>query len=774
MKYVLKLKGREILDLLIEFSYLAVIFIVPLYFSIIFPTYNIFELSKLSVFKIFVWLLFFLTTIKLFFYPVKWPFSFSERKDYYRVFKKYLAVPLIFIIGLGITLFFSINPQQSFFGSYDRQAGYLSSLFYFFWFILVVFNILTINNRPSQKSSEDNLTKKIDRVVVVASLSGFIVAVYGILQILGIDFLSWPENPLLTKRTFSTFGQPNFLASWLLLVIPLSAYLIYKNKKVLLRFFYSLIFLAQIACLFFTSSRGGLVAFGLVGLIFIVYLIFFTNLKTSKKLLASLGLLVVAIAGIWGLNNLLPGRLNSLLDLKSGSLAARVNFYSAAADAITKKPIFGYGLENGGEVFINYYQQNWGVYGNVSSTTDKAHNLILDIVLASGFFGLIFYIILYYYFFRLAGDNIRHQKMGALSLALSLGGAAYLISLMFSFGIVVGEVYFWLYFALIVAINNPSFEMKIPEIEAPKKDGNFLKGLLFSLVVLSSGWGVYYEFKVLEADHYFNALYYTLAEEQYFTALLLSDYIDNTDANPVNQKYYNWFLSDKLSDFYPRIKELSSKKVVIEKLTALDQKLEAKGYMNILAKGKINSVLGNYPAAEKYFYAVANQTPYWPETYLELGNLLVKEGKIKEAILNYQLVENILPDINDSRLNAPHRQIVQTYRKKIFRKLGNIYFGEGNYIEAEKYYQLAYVNDYNDFTLFKDIADTYYLRGDFVKALEYNLRGLKRNPKDYNWYLGAAMIYKEMGDKQEAKNYFDSAFKLAPTNEVLLKLKPEY
>lgn len=758
----IKIEGREILDLLIEFSYLAAIFIVPIFFAALCQTYNIFELNKIFIFKLLVWLLFSLTAIKLIFYRVKWPL------------KKTWLVPAIFIIGLGITLFFSLNFKQSFFGSYDRQAGYLSALFYFFWFILVGFNLLTIDNRSSRKEAADSLEKKINRIIITAVISGFLVSLYGILQIFGLDFFKWPEDPLITRRTISTFGQPNFLASWLLLVIPLSIYLIYQNKKFLLKFFYSIIVLAQLGCLFFTSSRGGFIALGIAGILFIAYLIFFSKLKKQKKIVIGSGLFFLAVLGILGMNIFLPGRLGGLTNFKSGSLAARINFYQASAEAITKKPFFGYGLENSGEVFINYYQPDWGIYGDVSSTTDKAHNLVLDILLATGFFGLIFYIILYYYFFRLAIDNIRHKKMGSLSLALALGGAAYLLSLMFSFSIIGGEVYFWLYLAVLAAISVGKNNQEKIEPRSLKNNLGLIKGILIILILFISGWGAYYEFRVLIADYYFSKLYYTLPENQYFTVFVLNDHIIAQKTNPVNQEYYNRFLGDKLSDFYPSIKDLSSQRVVLDNLIAINQELSDNGYENILVKGKINTILENYTLAEKYFSALTDRTPYWPKTYLAWGNLFLAEGKIKEAIINYQLILRILPDVNDSRLNDGHRKIVKLYWKVISQKLGDIYFKEGNYAEAEKKYQLAYINDTDDFTLLKNIADTYYFRGDFTKALEYNLRGLKRNPSDYGWYLSAAVIYKNEGNVIEAKKYFKAALKLAPENETLLKLKADY
>ena len=774
MKIDSKFQFNRLLNLIIEFIYLVLIFIVPLYFSYLFPTYNIFELSKLVIFKTLVWLLLFLTVIKIVFYPPQKCFFF---------FKKYGLIPFIFIIGLGVTLFFSINQTQSIFGSYNRQAGYLSFLFYFLWFIIVTFNIFFTDNSINKKDPKNNFENKINRIILTAVFSSFLVSLYGILQILGIDFLRWPNEPLLTRRTLSTFGQPNFLASWLLLVIPLSVYFIFKYKQKLFKFFFSLILLAQLACLFFTSSRGGFVALVLTIFLFIVYLIFFVRLKSIQKIFISFGLLILMFFGLWGLNYFLPGRITSLFDMNSGSQAARVNFFQAAADAIIKKPFFGYGIENGGEVFIGYYQSDWGVFGDVSSTTDKAHNLILDLILTSGYWGLFCFSILYYFFFRLAYKNISQNKMRALSLALSLGGAAYLFSLMFSFPIVAGEVYFWLFLGLLAAINagqnKTEVEIGTNNIEKIKTKRKIfysitLKILLLGFFFTVVCWGIYYEFKVLVADYYFNQFYYALNRKEYFTAFTLSDYFAQEKTNPVNREYYYYFLGDKLSDFYPDVKELSVLKVAREKLLEADINLSPLNYENVYAKGKINSTLGNYALAEEYFYELIRRAPYWPATYVELGRLFTREKKISEALTNYQLALVSLPDLNDDRLNEFHKEIINLYRKVIFREMGDLYSSVKDYEKAERYYQLAYRADINDFTLLKKIADTYYLRGNLNEALKYNERGARRNPNDYNWAFSIATLYKEIGDKANAILFLEEAIKLAPEEKWLLNLRSEY
>jgi putative inorganic carbon (HCO3(-)) transporter len=769
----LKITGREVLDLLIEFTYLAVIFFIPLSFSFWFPTYNIFELNKIVLFKILIWFLLFLTVIKIIFY-FSVPVFLERKKIILSWLKKYYLIPFIFIIGLSFSLFFSTDVKQSFFGSYDRQQGLVSYFFYFLWFVLLSFNILTINNRLLKKDQADSLAKRINRIIKTIAAAGLIVSLYGILQILNIDFLTWPEPPFLTHRTFSSFGQPNFLASWLLLIIPLNFYLIVRETKSWGRIFYSFSALAALFCLLFTSSRGALVALVLVVFIFLIYLLWFTSLERFKKILIVILFFIILGGSLVSLELFLPGRLASFSDYQTGSLAARFNFYAAASDATLKKPLFGYGLENSDEVFIKYYEPNWGLYGAVNASADRAHNLLLDILITSGFWGLFFFALLYAYFFKLVLVNLRSAKNKSLALALALAAAGYLLSLLFSFAIVAGEAYFWLFLALLTGLNfshSDHFEVLFEKRRQTKKALKIGLGLIAGLIII---WQIRGDFKILIADQYFNKLFYALAQDEYFTVLVLDDYIRASKPNPVNQTFYNQFLGDKLSDFYFLSDELTVRAMMRERLKTIFNSLPETGYENLLVKGKISSLLGRGHDSEQYFARLNDYAPHWPKGYLEEARSLKTANKLGAAENAFRLAAINLPSLNDSRLADDKRELVLNYLYVINKNLGDIYFQDKNYDLAEKYYQLAYVDNPTDFTLLKNIADTYYLRGDLGKALEYTKRGAKRNPRDYNWFVALASLAKEKGEFVQASAYLDQALKLAPNNEELKKLWPEY
>jgi len=627
MKHESKLRSQKIIDLLIEFSYLAIIFLVPLYFSVSLPTYNIFELSKLFIFKILVYLMLFLTVLKVVFYRSDFFLGNKSFFGFYSDFKKYYLVPLIFIIGLGFTLFFSANPWQSFFGSYDRQAGYLSYLYYILWLFLLVFNLKTIDNHRDNDREKESLTTKLNHIFVAASFSGFLVSIYGILQILGIDFLAWPEDPLFTRRTFSTLGQPNFLASWLLLVIPLSVYLIYKNRKFLIKFFYGLVLFSELICLFFTASRGAMLALILVGIVFIIYLAVSSKIenKNKFKLFSVLFIFFILAVSIFSFNN--PGRLKSLLDINKGSMAARVDYYSAAVKAIGQKPFFGYGLDNGAQAFFPYYQSSWSISAKVGTITDRAHNLILDILINGGFFALVLFGLFYFHFFRLVIKNISNKKYRDQSLAIFLGSAAYIISLFFNFSLVATEIYFFMFFAVVLAIESKTEDEPglLGDEGGNLSQISFLSLLVAVAIFCSIGLGISYEFRVLKADYYFQALYYNIVNKQYFTSFTLFDYVNQEKTNSINQNYYDRVFADLMSNDYPGLDDILAKKLIEKKLADLNKKLPVHNYQDLLIKGKLETFFGSEIEAEKYFKQISLLNPDWPETYVRLGDLFSKK-----------------------------------------------------------------------------------------------------------------------------------------------------
>ena len=92
-------------------------------------------------------------------------------------------------------------------------------------------------------------------------ISTFILCIYGSIQsIFGLStYYLASDAKILVGRALGTFKQPNVLASYIVLVIPLCIHMIFVSKK-LKKLFYISVFFIYILCLYLTYSRWALIS----------------------------------------------------------------------------------------------------------------------------------------------------------------------------------------------------------------------------------------------------------------------------------------------------------------------------------------------------------------------------------------------------------------------------------------------------------------------------------------------------------------------------------
>ncbi|MDD4332802.1 MAG: O-antigen ligase family protein [Patescibacteria group bacterium] len=690
------------------------------------------------------------------------------------LFSRYFFILFLFIFSLAISTIFSINPSLSLFGAYKRYQGLETSLYYLLFFFIVLLH-LSIDNKEKNN--------RISRIILAVIFSSFIVSFYGLAQKFGYDFVYWSEPPLLTGRVTSTFGQPNFLASYLLLIIPLIFYLIFQSKKFLVRFSFIIILFFNLLCLIFTGSRGGYL--GMIGALFLSGVLYFYNCKSffvgkifkNKTLVVFFGLAIIfSLIFIFKFDNSFASRIKNGFDLKSGSVAARMYFWQASWDAIKEKPFFGYGLETQGEILVKYYQKDWAIYGTVNDYPDRAHNLILDILLTSGIAGLIIFLIILYVFFRRALNIFKaNGQCSLLSFFLLIAISGYLISLLFSFSVVVTNIYFWLYFAIIFTLQNDGVNKeKIEEDNSKIKKFSSLGKKKFKIIILSAVIilviiGIKKEFNLLVCDYYFKAIEDARQENDFIGAWKIYYLIEDKAIKP---NYYEYKFALLLSDWDEVMKNNFLNILPAKKLEEILSKIKYDNYADEYLRAKILSRLAQIDfkyadGANSSFLELISLSSQMPKSYHEYGDFLFKIEKFNEAANYYLKALELFPDLDSPYINFQHKNAVKNERSRIYRSLGDIYLNKKLFEDAENYYRLAYLDNPDTISLNKKIADTYYQKGDFDKAIWYNKHGQARNPKDYAWPYALAMLYKEKGDSEQAKEYAASALKLEPGNKEL-------
>ena len=179
---------------------------------------------------------------------------------------------ILSFLGLAIiSTLFSSNIKKSIFGEVSRYEGLLMLITY----ICIYFT--------SKKFFYYDKTKVFFNIIFYVSL------IIGILGILQRHISYWPLYPIFNKFIGSTFGNSNFFGSYISLILPgaMCTYILHNSKK---GFWLSvLMFFNMIS----SGTRSAWVAFALIGLIGIIYLIQQKNKIYFKRALILLIIFIV-------------------------------------------------------------------------------------------------------------------------------------------------------------------------------------------------------------------------------------------------------------------------------------------------------------------------------------------------------------------------------------------------------------------------------------------------------------------------------------------------
>lgn len=245
--------------------------------------------------------------------------------------------------------------------------------------------------------------------------SATIVALIGLYQyIVGIPIdAAWVDvenSPDVKARVYSVFANPNILAEYLIMIIPLSISLFWYTKKIHKKLIFAATSAILIVALILTLSRGGWIGFAFSALIFIILV--------EKRFLLSI--IPIGLAGVFFLPESIMNRILSIGNLTDSSNAYRITMWKITLDIIKDHPIAGVGLGHipFKETFESYIR-TMPIY--------HAHNTYLEIAAELGIPGLIAFLFLLFTVFKygvqsLISDENRYIKIMAAGVFSGLGG----------------------------------------------------------------------------------------------------------------------------------------------------------------------------------------------------------------------------------------------------------------------------------------------------------------------------------------------------------------
>lgn len=337
--------------------YGLLIFILPFVYSR--TTEQIFEINKfvflLAVGGIFCFLFAF----------VAWPRLFFNHAQRVAV-----VLAIAFFSILIISTIYAVSPLESFYGGHSHHQGLI---LFIVVFLLTFFAVLT---EPSPQ-------ELFWFFLFPLLASGTLEALIAVIQHFRPDFLF--ANLALNMyqgRSFGTFGQPNFLANFLLFPFFVAFHKLF-NAPMRQKIVYLPIIATILAGIVFADSRAGLFALGCG-----VFLFLLLRVRGWKQALATI-LIGILLAG--GLFVFLAPK----FDARAESTETRVLIWQNIKTIIQEShPLYGAGPESQEVILAKIPSQRLFDLVGFNNTLDRAHNELLDIFIQTGGIGLALYLLL--------------------------------------------------------------------------------------------------------------------------------------------------------------------------------------------------------------------------------------------------------------------------------------------------------------------------------------------------------------------------------------------
>src|SRR3989344_4206026 len=542
------------IDRAIFYLYCFLMFSVPLAFFT--KTSELFEFNKMI-------LTYLIAVLILFFWVVK---MITAKKIIFK--RTLLDIPiLVFLLSQVFSTFLSLDARTSLLGYYSRfHGGLASSVTY----ILLYWGFVANMDRQKTLTAIKSLFLGAAVVSVWAIFEHFGKSFSCLLipQYRSFDVSCWEQD--VQNRVYATLGQPNWLAAWIVTLIPLTwAFSLIskiKDQKLNIQiknpkfYFWVILSIIFFSTLLFTKSRSGLLGFAASSLIFwVLYLV--RSLKDKKifnflyvfLIFNILFLILISISGTpWtpSINKIAKRQIEAPVEqnikapaLEVGGTASdkiRKIVWRGAFDVWKTYPVFGSGVEAFAFSYYLYRPVGHNMVSEWDFLYNKAHNEYLNFAATTGTIGLSAYLLLIIFIFiqfKIAYQNVKLKSADKLSnlnlnfelytfnFALASGFVSILVTNFFGFSVVPVALLFFLYPAMATALkesDGENQELRIGDLGKIQKVSIVFTLLLtfYFLLLISKYWYADYSYSQAKLQDEIGNL--AKAREHINTAIKLS------------------------------------------------------------------------------------------------------------------------------------------------------------------------------------------------------------------------------------------------------------
>ena len=435
----------------------------------------------------------------------------------------------------------------------------------------------------------------------VALISGLFVSIIGIFQFFHLDFVFKVTN--FTGRISSTLGNANFLAGYLIILIPVSMALFFVVERVVYKSLYAVNTVLLVTALFFTQTLNAWIGLALGALVFAVLFIIYFPKYRKLVIISGVALLVVASGLVYSFKpEEAMGKLEKIGQFETFAERGRWLMWKSAVEMIKERPASGFGA---GTYRVNFTEREAKLLktkefaGYPHIITKDAHNDYLQISSELGITGLLLLLLVIGSVLYGAVRNLKKadndKKVIFIGLLCSL--IAFLVHMFFNFPLKISPsaVLFFMFLGL-----------------------------------LASGYGVY---EIGFGINKLRAVVFALCLALFLVSAPLQIFLFLSNLN------LGLAIESGAKQKLNRGLQLARASLVYSDLAGNTVDLRTHFYL-----GELNYRLLNYKTAEEEFKKEVALNPYYPDARYNLALIQEINENYKEAYENFRMTLNIDPN----------------------------------------------------------------------------------------------------------------------------------
>lgn len=702
----------------------------------------------------FLWLIF--TTLGFLALGANWIVSQRKSIDWRSCIDQLLGQGAVRIISVGVIVFYlsalvstvsSISTTTSFLGEFKSFQGLLTLSGY----VVLYFATRCLIDSPDSTR----------RLIPILSISALIVAMYGLIQLLGMDPFTWVGIAKYKHefRPFSTLGHPNHYGTWLVMALPMVIYCAYHHfQHKQLRWLWIAVALAMLIGILGSLSRGAWLSLTMV-LLFAGFWLYRTQRQHLPKLQLLATIFIIIVGGAIWLKPDLPKRFfHRLTNLTDDS--SRGHVWQASWKIFQDYPMTGSGVDTFAYAFARhrpaaYAMEEWKHIPN------RAHNEIFHLLATQGALGVLAISIFGVGIILCAIRSLRSAQgeTQLLTLALCTSLLGFAISSMFSFSVISTGSLFLISVAMLTGVHSPQ---PVPESATARQARPSLAALPLQCVIMTVFvWSVLslvmWPAQAMRLAFQGDALRTQGNHEQ---AIVL--YQDAIALSPSQEALYSklsmaqqHLALQKTQDAAWQTKYLQQAAQTLKRVIDLIP-ANPEHYANLArVQGQLCQWKQLTPNVVFATWSKALQRdPNNPQSLIDASMFAIRHGKVQQATRYAQRASQLFPDLAHP-----------------FHLLSLLAYAQRDYSEAWKWTKQAegkeWFNDpaaqWNHRVL---QAQLYLQQGHLAEAYRIAKKASQDNTQAIGPFIVMAKVSEALGDTDDALKHYQWILTLAPKNRT--------